>query len=563
MKDPSVSWVFYERLKSDAEKDKERPELFTLYNEGVAKVEGAHFSVTNTARNDKGQALITMANAELAKEQALLNNMFNANVNFDLQKPGAVKEIIDTLNACLNLKNVYERNKQLITSGTAKKGVFTYFNTYLLQAFDERRLKIRDKIVRRFESDAEFFLAVKEVLDYEFDTYIIPTAIEKMLNADVEKGVDKKYLDAYKEVLRAVTSFPNNPLSEGLRKAWNLEELVHSMALDISDAVDKDHIDEMFHKYQKKTIINKNNKKQNVRTNSDLRNAISRGKSYANQAGGLSMEALEDMIFSMVANEIPNFSVEGQTFSLKGGVQANTIKGLGYKKMRPDAAVTFNLNSAPIEQALNNTKGNDRKTANNLFNKIGSQVEKIKDGFIVYTNAKNYTLNSDFRSRGGYSAGEALTLERLEIALGKFIDNVDDLIEVLLNAGNGAIKQGDTGDASEILAQAIAFALFDDWNYIGNFNQGGGNSLHVMNLNGVLIPLSVFLFSLGRAIQTAEEDPSNFVKVSITTATYPTEDHTLVYGMDFWHRSIAVGKMNTKISYHFMKNIVEFLKLQT
>ena len=108
------------------------------------------------------------------------------------------------------------------------------------------------------------------------------------------------------------------------------------------------------------------------------------------------------------------------------------------------------------------------------------------------------------------------------------------------------------------MAQAIAFALFDDWNYIGNTNSGG-MSIHVMNLNGVLIPLSTFLFSLGQAIEDIEGNPSSFVTVNIQLARYDT-GHDAVYGLPYWHDAVSFGKSNTMISYHFMKNITSFLK---
>lgn len=557
MKDSSASWVFYRRLLRDAVKPKERPELLDIHREGKQLVGSAHFGVSGYAHN--GQALINMANAELAKEEALLNQIFGVGIKFDFQQPGAIKELIDTINACLNLKEVYERNKQIIIADNGgQKGVFSYFGTYILQGFDSRRINIQKKVINRFLNHETFFDAVKTVLDEEFNTYIIPKAIDNMLNAQVERGVDEQYANAYAEVLRAIATMPNNPLVIGLKQAWGINNLINELSIKISSASSIQDINQMFHKYQNQTILNKNNKKQTVRTNGELRQLISRNSNYNNQASGLSLEALEDQIFAMVANGIPNFTLQNDNFKIEGSVQANSLKGVGYKKMRTDGAVIFNMDGAPIEQMLNNENKNDRKTAINLFNKIGEHVEKVRDGFIVYSNAKNYTLNDNFKTRGGYSAGEAISLEQLEGALGNFINNVDDLITVLLNAGYGTIAEGNTGEASRILAQAIAFALFDDWNYIGN-TSGGGMSIHVMNLNGVLIPLSTFLFSLGQAIEDIEGNPSSFVTVNIQLARYDT-GHDAVYGLPYWHDAVSFGKSNTMISYHFMKNITSFLK---
>jgi hypothetical protein len=41
------------------------------------------------------------------------------------------------------------------------------------------------------------------------------------------------------------------------------------------------------------------------------------------------------------------------------------------------------------------------------------------------------------------------------------------------------------------LAQDVAYVLFDDYATIGD--DMNGNSIHIMNLNGVMIPLSMIL----------------------------------------------------------------------
>ena len=559
MKNDLAYWVYYQRLLRDARKKKYRPELLELLHEGTQEVANAHFNVYDRMSKNDGQILIDMGKAELAKEQALLNNVFHANVNIDLEKPGAIKELIDTLNACLNLKNVYERNKQVITANNGgQKGVFSYFNTYILSAFTARKDQILKKVLVRFVDNRQmFFDAVKSVLEEEFDKYIMPNAIKRMLNASVERGVDDKYAKAYAEILQVIKNFPNNPLSESLKKAWGLDELISQLANKIADT-SQDEMGSIFKTYDHKQIVNKKGKNQTVRVNGELRSIIDRNVHYNNQASGLSLEALEDQILSMVVEGIPDFHVGNGNFEIDGTVDRRVIKGLGYKKMRPDGAVIIGIDGEPIEQAISGTDKDDRKTATDLFNRIGKYVEGVKDGFIVYTSAKNYTLNDNFLSRGGYSAGTAITLDMLESVLGRFIDNVDDLILILLNAGSGAIMEGRNGEASEVLAQAIAFALFDDWDYIGN-TPTGGQSLHILNLNGVLIPLSVFLYSLGQSVKEVEGNPGDFVRVSISSAHYDTKNIENVYYMENWLKTPQFGKENTKITYHFFKNIQAFL----
>ncbi len=532
----STSWVYYSRLQRDAVIHKARPKLMDTYEEGISAVGSAHFSVSFLAATQSGVALINMANAEAAKEQALLAQIFGVQIGIDFSQPGTIQNLIDTLNACLNLKSVYERNKALITNWQGKKGVFSYFHTYLNRIFTEYMPTIQNEVLQNFVRGEEFYSAVKTVIDHYFYDIIVPQAIKEMLST-ADAGQDDKYLTAYQDIINAIEGLPHNPLAEGLKQAWGLSSITNRMIQELSEIKSKKGINNYFEK---------------GRVNG-IKNAIS-GK-YTNNASGLSLEALYDQITAMVASGIPNFSVSSGNFTLQGGVTGTSLKGLGQKQMRPDNSVIFNADATPVEKMLEENTSHKRDDAINLFNQIGQYIDKVNNGFIVYTNAKNYQLNAKF---GGYSAGAAISLFDLEGRLGRFIDNVDDLIMVLINAGKGAIAEGDTGEASHILAQAIAYALFDDWDFIG-VSGGSGKAIHVMNLNGVLIPLSVFLYSLGKAIDDAAKNPEGFVSVSISPASYDVSTEGS-YGMSKWNQNITFGKQNTKIKYHFMKNITSFLK---
>jgi hypothetical protein len=44
--------------------------------------------------------------------------------------------------------------------------------------------------------------------------------------------------------------------------------------------------------------------------------------------------------------------------------------------------------------------------------------------------------------------------------------------------------------------------LFDDLNTIGSGLENGPSSIHLMNLNGLFIPISSILYALGDALQS-------------------------------------------------------------
>ena len=68
-------------------------------------------------------------------------------------------------------------------------------------------------------------------------------------------------------------------------------------------------------------------------------------------------------------------------------------------------------------------------------------------------------------------------------------------------------------DAFErMLAQDVAYFLFDDYTTIGEADTGG-RSIHVMNLNGVMIPLSMILELLADAIDSTYIDINRVRKI--------------------------------------------------
>jgi hypothetical protein len=74
---------------------------------------------------------------------------------------------------------------------------------------------------------------------------------------------------------------------------------------------------------------------------------------------------------------------------------------------------------------------------------------------------------------------------------------------------------GRKAEFEKLLAQDVAYMLFDDFTTIGNVSSSG-NAIHVMNLNGIMMPLSVFLSMLADAIESVkEEDLRRLVNVSI------------------------------------------------
>jgi hypothetical protein len=83
----------------------------------------------------------------------------------DSERGHSFKEVIDALNAALNLKEVYERNKILIKETKGQKGVYSWFPTYFMKAWEEQLPYVEKEFDREFEKVKDITLALSNVLD--------------------------------------------------------------------------------------------------------------------------------------------------------------------------------------------------------------------------------------------------------------------------------------------------------------------------------------------------------------------------------------------------------------
>ena len=121
-----------------------------------------------------------------------------------------------------------------------------------------------------------------------------------------------------------------------------------------------------------------------------------------------------------------------------------------------------------------------------------------------------------------------------------------------------------------LLARNVAYLLFDDVDQIGIENQSGTNALHVMNLNGIYIPISLILFSLADAIDEANESTArNLVRIKITDESilfktaaeqrkWEKQNNASPYDAWVYQRTVALN--STKVQAHFLKNFQELIQ---
>lgn len=497
-------WVFYDRLKEDP-----NPMHQKLHESILGRVNQATAEANRVRSSSK--FIKAQADRERSKEIALIKTYFNIDVSANWGRgAGSTQEFIDVFNSCLNLKDVYERNKQLIIN-SSQKGVYTWFGTYLEKAIKQEWDVA--KVNFRLDTSNNLMEDIRQWLES-----IVPKAIKNMLSADVENlSIDPSLRNAYQELLAVIGEVKQSgSYAQQMAAIYDLDRI----SKELTDIVMSD---------------------QELQSLASLETNI-------HSRGGLALEAMYDAIMESI---VPN--------------QHGTVGSFGAKV---DNIATFDIDFSIIQNALDKAISHGRLDNIDIFNRIEQNLKGVHQGFIVYTSDKNYSLNSGFTGRGGYSVGEDMKLSTYENVMAKAGQNVSTFVGAVLQLAEGAVGENEDKEAyEEVIARNIAYLLFDDFNAIGAGLTNGVNTLHIMNLNGILVPLSTILYALADSIdKKIAAEPSMVVKVHIQNQPilFPTQSEQNDFERDngagvAWHYQREEALNNTKIATHFMAGLKDLL----
>lgn len=260
-----------------------------------------------------------------------------------------------------------------------------------------------------------------------------------------------------------------------------------------------------------------------------------------------------------------------QVFGVLAGQQLNTKVGnnfmwfsieTGYKGAKTDVLlhnlVTAEGHVPNVEQLYSTTGESNSKRVNAINNseKFFNNIHEA-EGDIVFVSDKNYQIKSE--SFNGYSAQDDITLENLKLLLNKvhYPGDVDQLYGYLSNCGKGMLLG--TGKSSEVLngvATYIGHFLFDDLTITGSI--GGINRVHLLNLSGFYLPLSVYLDALLEAAKSSQQEVSQYASAHFYGHGEPPQEHGWSGSGDFdTFRQTRLDESRVEIK--FMTNIAEFI----
>lgn len=581
-------FVYYNRLKTDAYhhgKDDWRRKLYDKAS-----------SVLNwriTYGGDPTDISIYFAHLseyEFDKEKALLETHFKGKTNYDPKSAQCGKDLIDAYNEIINIKEIFDRNRILLTN-TSQKNLIAFFPTYLDKAleefmddknFEEKIEKIMEENTKQLEkSGFDIKLTKSEKIKEAIEKYvndntykIVERALDLMFSSETkaENGLKKrddydKLGKAYKEIFDALQKFKekgrSNQFINGAIEVYGLNKL--------GQAITESFGDKKVNMKNAKGLVSNFKFKTHLKT---------KGNTYEASLGGIFTE-----IFGQFAAEV-NLSNKG--VDVKGFHTGQNHKPV---EQKVDMMLTIGFNDGAaeaMEEKLRKFEGSGRGTNVRDINKLTEEMFRDfgnDNSFMIFINSKNYTTNWKFRNGyisknggkfGGYSAGSPIDLNtwddmmhQMNVKGRDFIFTIMQLIPHAIGNPNGDDRNKEA--VSMMFARAIGSALLDDFEPDDPVDkkEHGPKIIHLLYLNGVYIPLSVFYTLLSKAFSDLENslEMDNLVQVEFDLPDdilYPTQRdqrNAIRSGVEHpWTEQSNVALNSIKVSYHFLKGFQDFLR---
>lgn len=520
-------YVYYERLKQDG-----YTQLYYTVKKNLGIQRGSLKELQKTSEN-----LRRMGAIEKAKETAFIQKVFHKPISVDFDNRKSVKEFIDVLNEAMNFKDLYKRNLQLLLKTDKQKTTISYFPSYFIQAWNAYSDILWEKVASEFERTGRSLDMIFEEQLKKDMNFLVVDSIERMFRAQPELGQEaQQYADAYKALLGNIGTIDTpGSLAQQFKDIYKLDALGDSLKKAL--------------KAEKEKISLESYKKAGE--SKKFKDSL---KIQQGQRGGIALEAIENLCVQVISQ----MKINGKVEAIRGG-------GYGIKS---DNMYLYGIDTEPIVDVLERIKDTDREHNIEKAEEINKYLRTLDDGFIVYSNAKNYTMSTKFFKEAGFSAGAEISAQTYLEVMKKVNKNVRTFIGVMINSMKDAV--GENMDLYDIvcqnLAQDIAMMLFDDYETVGkDLQKTGVKSIHIMDLNGVFLPLSFFFDLMARAIDEIGKTPEELVKVEYRTPKkikYDTNkeiQQTRARGEAPWASQKEEALRDTKISYHFLKDFRDIL----
>ena len=498
------------------------------------KLEGSTGTRMDEYRNSwKNSALLSeievILNAAKKEEAA-----FIAKYKLDID-PNDWGSLIKGFTILFTSEDAFKRNVQLLSQ--VKEGESSIYHNFTAYLSSYVQTAARDIIGKNKDNLTKEDIA--KILPKLTDD-IIELALKRMFkmtdlklsngfietNSQRQKKMDGEQIQAFQYLINAISRFMQTPFREAVIEDLGLTQEFLEKTLEIKQYNTQG-------KRKKLPVLKSSIKNGNVR--------------------GSAQEHFEKVFASLV----------GEKLNLKVGNSTMWIDiETGYKGAKTDVLL-HNLQATaeghiPDIEQLYSTAGNSNSKRINAMNNSEKFFNLLHnaEGEIVFISDKNYQIKQKF---DGFSAQNDITLENLRALLNKvhYPGDIDKLYGYLSNCGQNMLLG--TGKSSEVLngvATYIGHFLFDDLTITGDL--GGVNRVHLLNLSGFYMPLSVYLGAVLNAARSAEEDVSKYASAHFYGHGKPPQEHGWSGSGDFdTFRQTRLDE--SRIEIKFMANIVEFI----
>ena len=510
----SSHYVYYERLKEDQ----------------GARYSAVHSQIKSAAEEAKKTRLDvsfirSQADMEREKELKLIETMTSLRPD-SREWVKETSDIIDAINLCLNSKDIYNRVRQTILANgaTRGRGVYTFFGGYLQSTLND----MWPDFMQNYKGAKVFDITEQEIYVWLRDK-VLPKAIERMFDAQVEDGVDSELQSAYQELKGLIGTFnQTNSFTQQLGQIYNIEGVAKEV----------------------KEIISKRTTKKKPGVVSSL----TKNAELTYSRGGLTLEAVVDLIMEKIT---PRDGKSGHI-------------NVGAFKAKADNILTIGIDYSKIQEKLEEYEYGTREKNIDAFNALGDYLNNFHEGFIIYNSDKNYSLTKGFKNRGGFSAGESLSLQQYMDIMNTAGKNVETFIGAIEQLASGAVGQDmHATDYADIISKNIAYLLFDDFNTIGVGLENGVNAIHLVNLNGLFVPISAILYALVDALNNEESIKKIvYTNIKLPEIEFKTSLDQRLWeeknpGSSAWAYQRSEMLRRGKIETHFLANLQSLLEDRT
>ena len=500
------------------------------------KLEGTDGMRMSEYRNSWGNSALlnnieTILNAAKREEAAFIAKY---HLNID---PNDWGSLIKGFTILFSSEAAFKRNAQLLSQ--VKSGESSIYHNFTAYLSSYVQTAARDVIDRQKTTLTRESLntALPRLTDN-----IIELALKRMFqmtdlqlkggyietNSKKQQKLEGTEIQAFQFLLNKIHEFMNSDFKELVKQDLGLTEQFLQDTLNV-----------------KKNNITPGNKRKKLPL---LKSSITNGN-----VRGSAQEHFENVFASLVGQELNMRINSGKTW-----INIET----GYRGAKTDVLL-HNLQATakgyiPDIEQLYSTAGEDKSKRVNAINNSEKFFQNLHNAYgeIVFVSDKNYQIKQNFN---GYSAQGDISLENLKSLLNKvhYPGDVDKLYGYLSNCGSDMLLG--IGKSSEVLrgvATYIGHFLFDDLTITGDL--GGVNRVHLLNLSGFYMPLSVYLGAVLNAARSSEEDVSKYASAHFYGKGSPPQEKGWSGSGDF-DKFRQTRLEESRVEIKFMSNIADFI----